>query len=238
MKIKNIFIAVVLLPLIFSSCSDFLEIKDESAISTKIWDNEESAKLYINNIYSLCFTSFGGDNTLGSPAGLSDETSDMSSSILLGTIASSGVTLFSSGSYEAIRYINIGFDALQQSELRGDARNRIAGQLYFFRALQHWKMVNIYGGVPYMKDYVNFTSADELVNAKRNKTSECIAYMKQDLDSAIALLPAVWVASEYSRITRAAAASLKGRILLFYASPQFNPTNEKSRWEDAYNANI
>jgi len=62
--------------------------------------------------------------------------------------------------------------------------------------------------------------------------------MKQDLDSAIALLPAVWVASEYSRITRAAAASLKGRILLFYASPQFNPTNEKSRWEDAFNANI
>ena len=238
MKIKNIFIAIVLLPLIFSSCGDFLEIKDESAISTKIWDNEESAKLYINNIYSLCFTSFGGESPLGSPAGISDETPDMGSSLLLGTIGSSGVTLYSSGSYEAIRYINIGFDALKQSELKGDARKRIAGQLFFFRALQHWKMVNIYGGVPYMKDYVTYISSDDLVNAKRNKTSECIAYMKQDLDSAIALLPASWIDSEYSRITRAAAASIKGRILLFFASPQFNPTNDKSRWEEAYYANL
>lgn len=238
MKIKNIIIATVLLPLIFSSCSDFLEIKDESAISTKIWDNEESAKLYINNIYSLCFTNFSGESPLGSPAGISDETPDMGSSLLLGTVGNSGVTLFSAPSYEAIRFINIGFDALKQSELRGDARNRIAGQLFFFRAWQHWKMVNIYGGVPYMKDYVTFTSPDDLVNAKRNKTSECIANMKQDLDSAIALLPDAWVATEYSRITRAGAAALKGRILLFYASPQFNPTNEKARWEDAYNANL
>ncbi len=238
MKIKNIFIILVFLPLFFSSCSDFLDIKDESAINPKIWDNEESAKLYVNNIYSMCFTGFGGENPLGSPAGLSDETPDMGSSILLGTLASSGVTMFSSASYEAIRFVNIGFEALNNSELKGAARNRIAGQLYFFRAWQHWKLVNIYGGVPYMKDYVSFTSSDVLINAKRNKTSECIAYIKQDLDSAIALLPAAWVSSEYSRITRAAAAAMKGRILLFYASPQFNPNREMARWEAAYNANL
>ena len=238
MKIKYIFITLVFLPLFFSSCSDFLDIKDESAINPKIWDNEESAKLYVNNIYSMCFTGFGGENPLGSPAGLSDETPDMGSSILLGTLASSGATLFSSASYEAIRFVNIGFEALNNSELKGAARNRIAGQLYFFRAWQHWKLVNIYGGVPYMKDYVSFTSSDVLTNAKRNKTSECIAYIKQDLDSAIALLPAAWVSSEYSRITRAAAAAMKGRILLFYASPQFNPNREMSRWEAAYNANL
>lgn len=238
MKIKNIFIILVFLPLFFSSCSDFLDIKDESAINPKIWDNEESAKLYVNNIYNMCFTGFGGENPLGSPAGLSDETPDMGSSILLGTLASSGVTMFSSASYEAIRFVNIGFEALNNSELKGAARNRIAGQLYFFRAWQHWKLVNIYGGVPYMKDYVSFTSSDVLINAKRNKTSECIAYIKQDLDSAIALLPAAWVSSEYSRITRAAAAAMKGRILLFYASPQFNPNREMARWEAAYNANL
>lgn len=238
MNVKNIFIAIVLLLPLFSSCSEFLDIKDESAISPKIWDNEESAKLYVNNIYNMSITAFGGENILGSSASLSDETPDMGASILLGTLSSAEVTYYSSASYEAIRFINIGFDALSKSELKGSARNRIAGQLYFFRALQHWKLVNIYGGVPYMKDYVSFTSADDLVNAKRNKTSECIAFIKQDLDSAMALLPAAWATTEYSRITRAGAAAIKGRILLFYASPQFNPDREVARWEDAYNANL
>lgn len=238
MKIKNIFTVIVLLTFILSSCSDFLEVKDESAISPKIWDNEESAKLYVNNIYSMCLMGWGGDNTLGSTTALSDETHDMGSTILLGTLANSSVGYYSSASFEAIRYINIGFDALEKSELKGAARNRIAGQLYFFRALQHWKMVNLYGGVPYMKDYVEFTSAYDIVNAKRNKTSECISFMKEDLDSAIALLPTAWAKTEYARITRAAAASIKGRILLFYASPQFNPNRDMARWEDAYDANL
>ena len=238
MKINKILIAFFAISLTLSSCSDFLDIKDESAISSTIWDDEESAKLYVNNIYNMCFNPFGGENSIGSMANLSDETPDMGSNMLLGSLTSSSITLYSSASFESIRFINIGFDALNKSALTGDARNRIAGQLYFFRAWQHWKMVNLYGGIPYMKDYVSFTSSDLLNNAKRNKTSECIEFIKQDLDSAIALLPSVWVKTEYARITRAAAASFKGRVLLFWASPQFNPDNNINRWEEAFNANL
>src|SRR5699024_7589256 len=38
-------------------------------------------------------------------------------------------------------------------------------------------------------------------------------------------------------VTRGAAAALKGRILLYWASPQFNPQNNQERWERAYTAN-
>lgn len=241
MKIKKyIFIIIALLPALFSSCSDFLDIKDESAINPSIWDNEASAVLYLNNIYKNSFNPFLGERieSSGTLAELSDETSDMSSSLLLGTLSSSSIATYSSATFEPIRFVNIGFEALKSSTLKGDARNRIAGQLYFFRAWQHWKLINLYGGIPYMKETVTFTSADDLVNAKRNTTSECIAYLKQDLDSAIALLPQKWLDTEYSRVTRAAAAAFKGRVLLFYASPQFNPSNDVKRWEDAYNANI
>ena len=34
------------------------------------------------------------------------------------------------------------------------------------------------------------------------------------------------------------ALALKGRILLFYASPQFNRSADQSRWQDAYQANL
>ncbi|MCE1155361.1 MAG: RagB/SusD family nutrient uptake outer membrane protein [Bacteroidales bacterium] len=239
MKIKSIIYALLLLPIV-SSCSDFLDVKDESAINPAIWDNENAAKLYINNIYSLCMPGFGGESPVGdgSLAALSDETDGMGSNLLLGTLEEGSAGAFSSATYQAVRYINTAFNAMKSSKLPADAQSRILGQLYFFRAFQHWKLVNIYGGVPYMRDVVDYQSDDIIRNAPRNKTSECIALLKQDLDSAIKHLPATWVSEEYGRVTRAAAAALKGRILLFYASPQFNPANDRNRWKEAFDANI
>jgi len=39
------------------------------------------------------------------------------------------------------------------------------------------------------------------------------------------------------RVTRGAALAVKGKVLMYWASPQFNPTNITSRWETAYQAN-
>lgn len=240
MKVNKIIYLAILLPLfITTSCSDFLEVKDESAINPSIWDNEESAKLYLNNIYGSCMTAFGGGEDLPtSLTGLSDETADQLPAMLLGTLPVNDVGTYKVDNYAVIRYINIAFDAMKDSKLPTVEKNRILGQLYFFRAWQHWKLVNVYGGVPYMRDYVTFTSEDALVNSPRNKTSECIEFLKQDLDSAIAKLPSTWAKAEYARITRAAAAAFKGRILLFYASPQFNPDRDVNRWKEAYDANV
>lgn len=239
MKIKNIALLLFALPALFS-CSDFLDIKDESAINPAIWDNENSSNLYINNIYSLCMPSFGGESLIGdgSLTAISDETDGMGSKLLLGTLEDGAAGTFSAATYQAIRYINIAFDAMETSAMPLEARRKTLGQLYFFRAFQHWKMVNIYGGVPYMRDMVDYLSPEPIKNAPRLKTSECIALLKEDLDSAIALLPASWPSDEYGRITRAGAAALKGRILLFYASPQFNPADDAARWQEAYEANL
>jgi hypothetical protein len=73
---------------------------------------------------------------------------------------------------------------------------------------------------------------------ERNKTSECIELIIADLDAAYEKLPAAWGKdSNYGRITSVAALALKGRILLFWASPQFNPDNKIDRWQRAYDAN-
>lgn len=239
MKIKYIILFILALPF-FTACSDYLDVKDEAAINPAIWDNENSAKLYVNNIYTLCLPGFGGESPMsdGSLTGLSDETDGMGSKLLLGTLEDGSAGQFSAATYQAIRYINIAFDAMKSSTLPVDARNRILGQLYFFRAFQHWKLVNVYGGVPYMREVVDYQSDDVIKNAPRNKTSECIQFLSEDLDAAINLLPANWPSDEYARITRGAAAAFKGRILLFYASPQFNPTNDQARWKSAYDANL
>jgi len=238
MKINKIIFFICTLPLL-SACSDFLDVKDAAAINPAIWNDENSAKLFLNNLYTLTMPAFGGDGVGdGSLNNLSDETSDMSSTILLGTLTTGNIGTISSSNYQPIRYVNIALKEMESSTLSGDTRNRILGQLYFLRAWQHWKMINIYGGIPYIREVVGYESVDSVLNAPRNKTSECIQLLKQDLELAIQNLPASWTSEEYGRITRGAAAAFLGRVLLFYASPQFNPTNDINRWKDAYDANV
>ena len=47
---KKIIGALCLLPF-FASCGDFLDVQNDSEISTNIWTSEQSAQLYVNNIY-------------------------------------------------------------------------------------------------------------------------------------------------------------------------------------------
>lgn len=95
-------------------------------------------------------------------------------------------------------------------------------------------MVRVYGGVPMLLLPQKLT--DDLL-VSRNKTSECIDIIIKDLDYAYENLPWSWTGDDLGRATKAAALALKGRVLLFYASPQFNPDNRMDRWEAAYKVN-
>jgi hypothetical protein len=75
------------------------------------------------------------------------------------------------------------------------------------------------------------------VHVPRSKTVDCINDIAADLDVGINNLPDRWE-EDYGRITRDAAAAFKGRVLLFWASPQFNPENKTERWQRAYDVNL
>ena len=72
---------------------------------------------------------------------------------------------------------------------------------------------------------------------QRSSTADCIDFICEDLDKAIAMLPGKWDNSNWGRITSGAAAALKGRLLLAYASPLFNRNDDQVRWQAAYDAN-
>lgn len=65
--------------------------------------------------------------------------------------------------------------------------------------------------------------------------------MMEDLDEAIALLPARILpsSSDYGKIDGNFAKAFKAKVMLYKASPQFNPSNPwgNSYWEEAYAAN-
>src|SRR5258708_10328407 len=107
-------------------------------------------------------------------------------------------------------------------------------QVYFLRAFEYFEMVKRYGGLPII---TKVQSMSDSLFVKRNKTSECFAFILKDLDSASALLPDTYGSNDAGRITHSAALAFKGRVLLYKASPQFNPSGNQSLWTDAYNAN-
>ena len=57
------------------------------------------------------------------------------------------------------------------------------------------------------------------------------------MDEAINSLPDTWDGANYGKIDKCAAMAFKGRVLLFWASPLFNPQHDNSKWEAAYKAN-
>ena len=121
-----------------------------------------------------------------------------------------------------------------------EERNKLLGQAYFFRAFRYWTLVKLYGGVPIIdhpQDPIigDGDGSDKIV--PRSGAKDCIAFICSDLQKAADMLPKAWGSSDYGRITAGAAAALKGRVELFYASPLFNRADETARWETAYETN-
>lgn len=128
-----------------------------------------------------------------------------------------------------------GSEGLTESE-----KNELLGQAYFFRAYQYYMLVKLYGGVPivdHVQDPILGGGANNVV--PRSTTKDCVKFICEDLDRAASMLPDKWAdaGSDYGRVTSGLALAIKGKMLLFYASPLFNRADDKARWDSAYVAN-
>lgn len=225
MKIYNYILLGCLISSSFA-CSDILNKKDLSAVTEEdVWNDSKYATAYLDK---LC-----RDNLPDWDAGASNNSDEANGGdgIMYGQLTTSSIDTWN---YEQIRKINLLLQKVGSGSIDEETQNTLKAQALILRAWRYFQMVRLYGGVPLILEPQELT--DDLY-VTRAKTSECIAQMVKDLDDAIAILPWKWTSDDEGRITKAAAMAFKGRILLYWASPQFNPDNDKQRWEDAYNAN-
>ena len=224
MKLKYILLGLI--AVFVTNCSDVLDKKDLSVLTeTDVWNDEEYAEAYLNTLYN--------DNLPGWDAemsGYSDE-SNGSNGVLYGQLTTNSINYWP---YSNIRNINIMLQKVDQGSLSDDVKATLKSQALVLRAWQYFQMVIRYGGVPIIKEPQSL-NGDLYVT--RNKTSECIKMIIEDLDEAYKGLPWTWSGDDAGRFTKATVMALKGRVLLYYASPQFNPNNDVSRWEEAYEYN-
>jgi len=218
------------------SCKkDVFNQPDPNGIDPSIWGSASATLEYVNNIYYLAAPAWPLPTAIHNS---SDEFLNSTTTELYGQLTVDQVTDISgtaTSSFYPIMYdINAGIAGIESGTLDAPTKAQMKGQLYFFRAFMYFNMVKLYGGVPLVLKPQNLASDNLLI--PRSKTSDCIKQITADLDSCYGL-PTTWpLSTDGGRVTRDAALALKGRVLMFWASPQFNPTDDQTRWEAAYQA--
>ena len=229
MKIYKILFFIVCC-VVMSSCEKVLDKKNLGAVNEQdVWNDLDLATAYVNMIHGQNLPAWSTEF-----ADYSDE-SDGGGSYMYGQLTENSVNYWP---YNEIREINLLLANIDQGTLSDANKKVLKGQALFFRAWRYFEMLRRYGGVPLILTPQKLT--DDLL-VKRNTSSETLQQIVKDLDEAIASLPAVRANSlteNNGRVHKGTAMAVKGRVLLYYASPQFDPSQSATgRWQAAYDAN-
>ena len=109
-------------------------------------------------------------------------------------------------------------------------------ELRFLRAYFYFELFRTYGAVPLVTTTLTNAQANSIT---RTPADEIVKFIVDELDAVAPYLPVSYITevnSEVGRATRVAAYALKARTLLYAASPLFNPTGDKTKWEKAAEA--
>lgn len=228
---KIIYIILLAVSLITYSCNT-LDIEDISDYNAElVWNDESLVNAYLANLYA---------NVFGNWSATADQL-DMQLAGIYFYPNRVNMTNdeFKSWNYTTIRLINEAIANVNKGTLSQNFKNEVIAQSKFLRAYVYFNMVMYHGGVPYIT-VPQDKNVDDLY-VKRNTTKECFDYMIKDLNDAISLLPEhiSSTASNFGKIDGCFATAFKAKVLLYKASPQFNPQNpwSNSYWAEAYTAN-
>jgi hypothetical protein len=265
MKVKYIKIIgsfAFLVSFVLGSCSDnFLEEKqDYNGVNEEVFKVPALAKQYVDYVYSMFLPTnnaavFTWDLAAGGNDDFSQLTPELGGEVIWNKAVAAAITpadanclqylgapinsSVNNNTWTRLREINIFLEQVDKNGMADADKNPLKGQMYFWRAWQYFDLLKLYGGVPIVLTAQNPILDDaSLAQVPRSSSSECLEQILSDLDKAQELLPGKWAASaDWGRITSGAAAAFKGRVLLTWASPLFNRTDDVARWQLAYDAN-
>ncbi|CAL1519437.1 RagB/SusD family nutrient uptake outer membrane protein [Chitinophaga sp. MM2321] len=127
------------------------------------------------------------------------------------------------------------YDMIKEDPNYPARRTRLKGEVLTLRAYYYFELLRTWGGVPLVLTEKNPFDDPAGIYFKRNTIEEVVASILSDLDEASTLLPVNYSdrPANWGRATKMIAMALKGRLLLYNASPLFNTANDKSRWQTA-----
>ncbi|MDT0675874.1 RagB/SusD family nutrient uptake outer membrane protein [Autumnicola musiva] len=227
------------------SCSeDILDTKPLNGYSdVDVFSDASLLRNYVNGAYGTFRTPFRDENTFTD--GLTDNAYNQHGS------AEAQVRRYNQGevtrdngesvtfslwyhSYTYIRRANLFFEQIQGSPINENELTTMKGEMHFIRAYNYFQLLSWYGGVPLITD--TFELGQDSYSVDRSSIEETVAFIVEELDMAISQLPSKSSVLD-GRASMEAAMALKGRTLLYAASPLFNESGDQSKWQAAMEAN-
>ncbi len=255
---------IIIYSLLFSvaltSCSDeFLQDKKNyDQVGAEVYNDYDGANGRLNDLYGWCLPNVSNMSWKYPSVGLNDAagksteeyagfsvfvdpenimSSDGSTSVSVPDYFMGQANNIQEAVYGRIRNINDFIRGVSESTLGESQKNIMLGQAYFFRAWCYYNLVKWYGGVPLVTEVLDPTE-DAFI--PRSTTKATVEFILEDLKNSAEMLASEttsggWKSAEdYGRVTSGTALALKGRVLLWWASPIFNRANNESRWQTAY----
>lgn len=238
---KTRYIIAILSAITLSGCEKVLDKTDLSAFNEdQVFNDSLLARGYVDYVYDQNLPVWPTGDFLKCTDEISGETRFFEGTVQVNTVADFGTSVNATNNYGKIRSINQFLLKMPNSVLSEGYKKELQAQITFFRAYRYFDLVQLYGGVPIVLEPLEGVgqAAKDEAAIPRSSTSASIQQIVKDLDYSIANLPGKWSnSSDWGRITSGAAAGFKGRTLLNWASPQFNPNDLPDRWQSAYDAN-
>lgn len=262
---KNIFYIILLLAcfqMIGCKKNGFLQDGSFSGgndiTQSQLWANPDYARNFLNNVYSVLSDRYNVDNNGALFGVASDEAVNSNQNSNINTITNgtwSPVKTFDdiyTDTYIGIRKANMFLENIDGSAVipldemlpANVAANqtyaaqvdRLKGQAYFLRAFFQFELLKRYGSYAIVTKTL---TVNDNLDLPRNTFAQCVAQISADCEDAISRLPispTEWNVANRGRATQTAAMALKARLLLYAASPQYNPTGDLTKWQAAADA--
>ena len=240
-----IIIFIVLSGLLFASCNEFLTPEPYATERLSSYFRDDTAAISsVNSAYvplqwqlagTYCNEWFVGDVVSDDALKGGASISDMQVVLLMENFQTTANNLYLESfyniNYQGIFRCNFAMEniiGMDDEKLSSpELKRRLIAEAKFLRALYHFRLIRIFGGV--IKGDRTYNQLDAL-KAKSTK-AEIVEFIRSDLDAAIKDLPLKneYASTELGRATKSAAQALLMRVILFDIKNSENTTGDYDR---------
>ena len=224
---KNILFGIAILSITLFSCDDYLEEDNLSNVTAEsFYNTAEGFETLVNANYAQLKDIYGGDAWLFAVGtdlyaeGRDQEPPGLSQYTQL-TPSSQGVGQLYSTCYKAIQSANMAIYYSDLTEQTSDLSKRI-GEVKYLRANAYFLLVQTYGGVGLVTDYID----SPVLTFDRNSAEEVYAFIISELEQSLSLVDG---SSYNGRVNKRAVQHLLAKVHLTRAYESFAASDDFSK---------